>query len=572
MEKVKMHQKLKGMLSILLLCPMISFAHLISITATQPFPVNIPATSSASATFTVTNISSRATVTVIDQSSFPATSGLSISSSTCGNLLGPQQSCVIQLALQAPSTAQVIQTALKEWAKPTADGVQYPINITITPAPNLPVITLESVNSSLLPAFRDPVVAQNLNNWLILSGSTGNFHDFNKVFNTDIYVYNPATLQIYSVPISNTDLDPEIKKQLASSSPQFIQDGNTFYIIGGFYTADNVTWDTLNTISSFDVPGMIQAVINGQTSLNQYAHVRTDIPEFRVTGGQLGKINSHFYLSFGQLCQGGSYCTVQNYTNSIYEFIIDPTLATIILVNTVTHQDNDGSGWRRRDYTLAPFMRGSTETLFAMAGPFTPGNDAFVWTNGILFDETIQSNDRFINQQANQYSSANLSMYSASKNIAYVATFSGLSNLYWATNGLIFDNTTPYGNILDLISSDATGNVREYANFQPMCSEQPLASCLYMGLGAEFIPIASYFDNRSILQLDQLSPNTKTLVGYVYAGLLSTEQNIFALPPPPQPNPPSPTYATNQVYAVYVTPSGPGALSWKDITNLYPGN
>ena len=550
---------------------MASHAHLISITATKPFPASVAATSNSSATFKVTNIASRANVTVIDQSSFPSGSGLSISSSTCGSLLKPGQFCTIQLALQASSTGRTISTALKEWAKPTADGVQYPINIIVTPAPNLPTITIEPVNSSQLEAFRDPVLAQYSGNWLIVSGSTGNFHNFNNGFNTDIVVYNPTTMQKYSVIINDTNLDPEIKKQLASSSPEFLQDGDTFYIIGGFYTPDNAHWTTLNTITAINVPSMINAVMNGELNLNSYAAVRTDISQFKVTGGQLGKINNYFYLTFGQDCDGSSYCTTQTYTDSIYQFVTDPTLSSTAIVNTVTHPDLDGSGWRRRDYTLAPFMSGATETLFAMAGPFTPGNDALVWTNGITFNSAMQANDNFINQQANQYSSAHLSMYSANKGIAYVATFSGLSNLYWSTSGLIYDNSTPYGNILDLISSDASGNVQEYANIQPMCSGQPLASCLYMGLGAEFIPVPNYFDSRSILQLDQLPQNSKTLVGYVYAGLLSTSQDIFTLPPP-IPGPPGPSYVTNQVYAVYVVPAAPGGVNWKNVTNLNPGN
>ncbi len=549
-------------LSLILYFPMAAHAHLISIAATTPFPATVTATSSTTATFTVTNIASRVSVTVVDQSSFPSGSGLSISSSTCGNLLGPGQSCTIQLSLK-PSTTQTISTALKEWAKPSADGVQYPINVTVTTG--LPSITLVPVNSSALPALRDPVVAASAGNWLILSGSTGGFHDFNRDFITSIYVYNPSTAQIYSMSVSSTNLPVAVKKQLTSSDNQFLQDGDTLYIIGGFYTPDNVVWTTLNTITAINVPGMINAIINNNTNLASFVTYNTSIPQFQVTGGQLGKIGNYFYLTFGQDCEGSNYCVpTQTYTNSIYQFSADPTLSSISIVNTVTHGDLDGSGWRRRDYTLVPFMSGSTQTLFAMGGPFTPGINAFVWTNGINFSANIQANSNFINQQANQYLSPSLPMYSANANTTYVATFSGLSNLYWGASGLVNDTTTPYGNILDLISSDGSGNVQEYANLQPMCSGQPLPSCLYMGLAAHFIPVANNYDSRSILQLDQLPQNSSTLVGYVYGGLISTVQNIFVTP--------DPTSATNKVYAVYVTPSGSGSVNWQNVTNLYPGN
>jgi|GEM_PF-4130089 len=573
-NKVSVQQKwsngVKMLLGGVLLFPMASYAHLIAIKATKPFPDTVTATSSATATFRVTNITSQATVTVIDQSSFPAGSGLSITSSTCGSALSPHQSCVIQLALEAPATPRRISTFLREWASPTADAVQYPININVLASPTLPAISMEAVDSSALTALRDPIVAVNAGNWLILSGSLGNFHNFNNDFNPDIQVYNPVTGEMHSVLLADTNLHIRIKEQLNSASTQSLQDGDTLYIIGGFYTLLNVGWLTLDTITAINIPGMMNAVLQNDTNLAPYANVQTGIPEFRVTGGQLGKIGNDFYLAYGQNCDGASYCTTQTYTNAIYRFVTDPTLLSTLIIGTA-NSPGDDSGWRRRDYSLAPFMSGGLETLFAMAGPFTPAEDAQVWTNGIMFDGNLVANSNFINQQANQYADAHLSMHSNS-GVDYVANFSGLSNLFWATDGLKYDNTTPYGNLLSLIRSDSSGSVREYAHFKPVCSDQPLASCLYMGIGAAFIPAGNFYDSRGILQLDQL-PNAKTLVGYVYAGLVSTEQDIFALPPPPNPpNPPSPSAASNQVYAIYVTPSQPGAMSWKDITNLYPGN
>lgn len=555
-----MENKMKIIFSLILLFPIVAYAHLISITATTPFPATVAATSKTTATFTVTNIASRVSVTVIDQSQFPSDSGLSISSSTCGSLLRPNQSCTIQVTLQASSTAQTVSSALKEWAKPSVDGVQFPINVTVTTG--LPNITLVPISNSGLPALRDPIVAHNSGYWLIVSGSTGNFHDFNKNFITSIYVYNTSTSQIYSMSVSSTNLPVAVRNQLVSTSPEYLQDGDTLYIIGGFYTPDNVSFTTLNTITAINIPGMINAIINGNTNLAAFVATNTSIPQFKVTGGQLEKIGNYFYLTFGQDCEG-AYCgTSQTYTNSIYQFSTDPTLTSITIINTATHGDRDGSGWRRRDYTLVPFMLGSTETLFALGGPFTPVT-TLAWTNGIIFNANLEANNHFINQQANQYLSPNLSMYSASRNMSYVATFSGLSNLYWTPNGLVNDNTTPYGNILDLISSDAASHVQEYANIQPLCSGQPLSSCIYMGLAAEFIPIENnYYDTRHILQLDQLPQNIATLVGYVYGGLLSPSREIFVSP--------SPSYATNQIYAVYVTPAGSGAVNWQNITNLYP--
>ena len=181
-NKVKFQRRRLGytkmLVSMALLFPMAAHAHLISITATTPFPATVTAGSSTIATFAVTNITSKVNVTVIDQSNFPGS--LTISSSTCGNLLTPKQSCTIQVTLKATSAGQTISSALKEWAKPSADGVEYPINVTVTAG--LPNITLVPVNSTGLPAVRDPVIGHSGGNWLLVSGSTGAFHDFNHDF------------------------------------------------------------------------------------------------------------------------------------------------------------------------------------------------------------------------------------------------------------------------------------------------------------------------------------------------------------------------------------------------------
>lgn len=537
--------------------PILASAHLIAITATKPFPATVAANTSTNAIFTITNITTKANITVIDQSKFPSDSGLTITSSTCGNVLAPAQSCTIQVTLKAQYSGQSISAQLKEWAKPTVDGVQFPINVKVVS--QLPTITLVPIDSSKLPALRDPVIGTYGGKWLIVSGSFGNFHDFNNTFNTSIYVYNPATAQIYSVDISSSNLPVAVKNQLASTSPNTLQDGDTLYLIGGFYTPDNTNFTTLNTITSINVPGMMAAVMRGDTNLAPFVTFNTSVPQFLVTGGQLGKIGNYFYLAFGQRCEGAYCANLQVYTNSIYKFSTDPTLSAISIVNTVTHPDLDGSGWRRRDYTLTPVILNSAENLFALGGPFTPGSDAFVWTNGITFDGNLQSNDHFINQQGNQYLSPHVSMYSAAKKMTYVATFSGLSNLYWSTNGLVYDNSTPYGNIMDLITTDDAGRVNEYANLQPLCSGRPLSSCLYMGLMAKFIPEQNHFDSRRVLLLDELSQTTPTLIGYVYAGLLSPVQDIFGT---------NSDYPTNQVYAVYVVPAAFGTIHWQNVSNF----
>jgi hypothetical protein len=129
MTKAQIAVKIIGILMIYSCLAMPAFAHLISITPTTPFPSTVNALSITTAVYTVTNLTTKAPLTIIDQSDFPV--GLSISASTCHAPIQPKQSCNITLQLNAPAAAQTISTKLKEWASPSDDGVQYPININV---------------------------------------------------------------------------------------------------------------------------------------------------------------------------------------------------------------------------------------------------------------------------------------------------------------------------------------------------------------------------------------------------------------------------------------------------------
>jgi hypothetical protein len=139
-------------LSMTLLFPMVAFAHLISITATSSFPSAVRILSTTTAIFTVKNITSKITLTVVDQSRFPDGSGLSISSSTCGNPIGPGQSCDITVQLQAPGTPQTISSELREWAKPSADGVRHPFSVNVIGPAQYTITPSAGSNGAIIPS------------------------------------------------------------------------------------------------------------------------------------------------------------------------------------------------------------------------------------------------------------------------------------------------------------------------------------------------------------------------------------------------------------------------------------
>jgi hypothetical protein len=545
---------------------------LLKITATTPFPEHVAATTASIATFTVKNVA-HTPLTPVDVSRFSHDSGLSIESTTCNAPLAPGESCTVEVKLNAAWQYDEIDSALRFWAKPSKKIVQYPIHVDVTHS--VPQITLKLVETPIfkpeLPGFREPIVAEHAGKWMLLSGSNGQFHDFEDDFNTDIFVYDPLTHKMTSVVIAESNLPKEVKKQLASSVPVHLQDHNTMYIIGGYYNDKNDdSYTTLNTVTAIDVKGMMHAVLAGDTNLKPYVaycseNTKPCPAHFKVTGGQLGKLDEYLYLTFGHDCEGFYCSTSQTYSNAIYKFTAKPNYKhNTLLINNiakVVHADDDGSGWRRRDYSLAPFKWHGAQALLAMAGPFTPDDNAMVWTNAIIFDKNLHYNSQFMSQQGNQYANAHVSMYSEKTNTSYVATFASLSNLYWSVDGLKYDPTTPAGNILDLISATPYGDIREYVNLKPMCSGEPLDNCLYMGIGAEFIPADHSYDKTGMLNLDKLPPEGKTLVGYIYGGLISYNQEPFSAP--------QETFVTNKVYEVYVEPNPHGKVHWQNVTNAF---
>ncbi|WP_058447665.1 WD40/YVTN/BNR-like repeat-containing protein [Legionella feeleii] len=135
-----------------LLFPAAGFAHhLIAITAISPFPSSIPTSATATASFRVTNMTSRVPLTVIDQSYFPSSSGLSILSSSCGSLIGPGQSCTITLQFQAPSTPRIISAELREWAKPSADAIRFPFTIAVVRPPTFTITGSAGAGGAISP-------------------------------------------------------------------------------------------------------------------------------------------------------------------------------------------------------------------------------------------------------------------------------------------------------------------------------------------------------------------------------------------------------------------------------------
>jgi hypothetical protein len=127
----------KSLLSLaVLFLPVFTFAGVIQIVSTAPFPATVTASSTTNATYSVVNTSSIVLAGIQDQSTLPA--GMQrLNTSTCGSntALAPGASCTIQLELQAPANATTLTGTLREQALPTLYGAQLPLTVGVTAAP-----------------------------------------------------------------------------------------------------------------------------------------------------------------------------------------------------------------------------------------------------------------------------------------------------------------------------------------------------------------------------------------------------------------------------------------------------
>jgi hypothetical protein len=216
-----------------LLSPMSALAaHLLSITATTPFPAQVLASSKTSAAYTVTNVS-KIPLTVVNQSEF--SSGLSLLSSTCG-LLKAGQSCSIQVQLAAPPVATLVSSALQLWAKPSRDGASYPIIVQVLQkAPSPSPVTSIAVGQDLT-GTQPPLLTfsntSNLTAWNVQRSFSGAF-PLKGGFNTAAST-GTGTSAIYLAAGTNNDTENALLTISQNGGTSWSVASSPFYPNGNF--------------------------------------------------------------------------------------------------------------------------------------------------------------------------------------------------------------------------------------------------------------------------------------------------------------------------------------------------
>ena len=387
-------------------------------------------------------------------------------------------------------------------------------------------VVLSPVSISGLPGLHSYVFAQHNGKWLIIGGRKDGLHarqPFNSFpgaqNNTDMYVVDIATQQVWSTSVNA--LPTGLKEQLQSTNMNFYQDGDTLFIAGGYAYANSIAdHKTFNNLTSVDVPNLINAIVNGTAITSYFKQISNDV--FAITGGQLAKIGTTFYLVGGHRFDGrynpmNNPTFTQTYSNQIRKFTIDNSGNTLSYANyeTIT----DAVHLHRRDYNLVPQVFPNGELGYTISsGVFQIAVDL-----PFLYPVDINAGGYYPQTQFNQYlsnyHSGKVGLYDVTLNQMHNLFFGGMSQYYYQGSTLIQDNTVPFVKTISRVSRNANGDLFEY--------KLPIEMPNLKGSGAEFIPNKAlpHYSNE-VIQLSNITAN-EFVIGHLFGGIQSTSITAF---------------------------------------------
>ncbi len=408
-------------------------------------------------------------------------------------------------------------------------------------------LELEDFTIAGLPGLHSFAWGLSQRGWIIIGGRNNGMHGFQPTqafppanANTTVYLVDPQTQQVWSA--SMLPLPASLAEQLASNNMQFSQFGNRLYITGGYgYKTSNATFMTFPNVGAVDLNGLADAIFNG-TSITSYFRQINDT-RFAVTGGYMSMIDSTFYLVGGHKFDGrynpnNMPSFTQEYTNEIRKFGISDDGVNFSINNYSAI--NDTAELHRRDYNLVNQIFPNRELGFtAFSGVFRYDAD-LPWLNTVDITSSGYAVNNSFNQVLNQYHTAHTVIYDSLANSMHTVFFGGIGmyRIDTANNVLIVDSLVPFTKGISQVTRYANGTMDEF--------QLPVAMPGYYGASAEFFPIDTAPNyTADIFDLNKFG-TTKTLIGHIYGGILSTDPDIFMTGV-------GSSTASNKIFRVYLT-------------------
>jgi len=481
------------------------------------------------------------------------------------------------------------------------------------------------VNVSQYDAFSKPklhsfVAGEHDGKWLIVGGLNEGLHGFvdNRTSTTDrnpnIWVIDPVAKTSWSRSLADElipdpgNIDPAMERRflsLTSANTQFEQVGDRLYVAGGYgddLFSDPGSRTTFDTLSSLDVPGLIDWVQNGTGAASDHIRQISD-PLFKVTGGDMYAIDGKMHLVFGQDFED-PYSGRGNgvYTHQVRTFEITDDAGGLSFSNVTTSGDEaNNPEYRRRDLNIYPTIEDNSGTIqqgvTVLSGVFTPGaqpRDFGAWTvpveidaagnaaqidwgndplgTSVPFDENdpnrgptpdanaLDNDPRVFRQAMNNYHAAKFGLFSEATGSMHELLFGGITyqeydpqNPSADAAGFVSDLELPNTSQITSVVRDADGLYEQhYLGAYPELSiELDINGTLEeksirFGSNAEFFlaeGIETY--ENGVINLDAL-PVGETAVGYIYGGIATYDRHVFF-------DPVTLSDASSEIFAVTLT-------------------
>lgn len=335
----------------------------------------------------------------------------------------------------------------------------------------------------------------------------------------------------------------ELREQLSSSNMQHYLDGDWLYLTGGYgyskTAADHITYDKLIAIN---LPSFFKSVESNEGIQNSVRFISDSM--FAVTGGQMGKLDSIFYLVGGHNFVGrynpmNHNTFKQEYTNQARRFIILHE-GNDIQINKL-EPFTDPVLLRRRDYNLLPQMNFAGDIFYtAFSGVFQNNRDLPYLNTVDISNKGLAANNSF-NQYLCNYHCPAVCVFDSSARSMHTFFFGGISQFYIKDGNIIQDNNVPFVNTVSRVTRFEDGSMEEVF-FDSKLPE-------YIGSSAAFVINDSLPHNsKDIIFIRRLN-GTPILLGYIIGGIMSPETNPFTV------NNTGVTKANSTIYKVWLTPN-----------------
>lgn len=424
-------------------------------------------------------------------------------------------------------------------------------------------VEIKPIEIPNMPGLHSGAVATINNRWIFIGGRTNGLHGFLSPFafpndnkNTNIYIVDRNTNEIWSAPVNNLPLN--LYEPLTSSNIPFYQDGNTLYMLGGYGWSEAANnFKTFSTLTKIDLVCLHDAIINQSSFENCFQQIED--PFLTNCGGSLKKLGNRYFLVFGHRFDGiysvqnpENSIFTQEYSNSVKSFEIDTTTFGINNYG----QFKDSINFHRRDFNLVQqVFPNRSEGLTGFSGVFQyQSNIPYLNSININADSAVAAPN--FEQHLSQYHCAVMPVYDSTYNVMHTFFFGGMSRftIDAQTQTLVDDTLVPFVKTISCVSRFANGTMEE--------RQLDISFPDYLGSNMEFIPVENLpLTSNDVIKGNRL-PEERTLVGHLVGGIKSQEANISATSS-------EASEASTKLYEVYINrkANNNGSVSLKDIKN-----